>query len=131
MLVNRIMKNGKKSLAYQIIYGAMRRIQTKTQTNPLLVLRQAIARVTPDVVVKARRIKGSTCQVPVEIGTAQGKALAIRWLLEASRKRHGPSMVSNLACELLDAAMGSGDVIRKREQVYKMAEANRAFVHFR
>ncbi|KAK2349790.1 ribosomal protein S7 [Trifolium repens] len=89
MLVNRIMKHGKKSLAYQIIYRALKRIQQKTETNPLSVLRQAIRRVTPNIAVKARRASGSTQQVPVEIGSTQGKALAIRWLLGASRKRRG------------------------------------------
>ncbi|KAF3952387.1 hypothetical protein CMV_022052 [Castanea mollissima] len=84
--------NGKKSLAYQIIYRAMKKIQQKTETNPLSVLRQAIRGVTPDIAVKARRVGGSTHQVPIEIGSAQGKALAIRWLLGASRKRPGRNM---------------------------------------
>ncbi|CAN4128527.1 unnamed protein product [Withania somnifera] len=87
MLVNRILKHGKKSLAYQIIYRAVKKIQQKTETNPLSVLRQAIRGVTPDITVKARRVGGSTHQVPIEIGSTQGKALAIRWLLAASRKR--------------------------------------------
>nr|YP_010266435.1 ribosomal protein S7 [Xylosma congesta]QGU83857.1 ribosomal protein S7 [Xylosma congesta]QGU83870.1 ribosomal protein S7 [Xylosma congesta]QXJ41505.1 ribosomal protein S7 [Xylosma congesta]QXJ41519.1 ribosomal protein S7 [Xylosma congesta]UIE10237.1 ribosomal protein S7 [Xylosma congesta] len=81
MLVNRILKHGKKSLAYQILYRAMKKIQQKTETNPLSVLRQAIRGVTPDIAVKARRVGGSTHQVPIEIGSTQGKALAIRWLL--------------------------------------------------
>ncbi|KAJ0427392.1 putative ribosomal protein S7 (chloroplast) [Helianthus annuus] len=87
MLVNRILKHGKKSLAYQIIYRAVKKIQQKTETNPLSVLRQAIHGVTPGIAVKARRVGGSTHQVPIEIGSTQGKALAIRWLLAASRKR--------------------------------------------
>ncbi|KAK7366094.1 hypothetical protein VNO78_38530 [Psophocarpus tetragonolobus] len=131
MLVNRILKHGKKSLAYQIIYRAMKKIQQKTETNPLSVLRQAIRGVTPDIAVKARRVGGSTHQVPVEIGSTQGKALAIRWLLGASRKRPGRNMAFKLSSELVDAAKGSGDAIRKKEETHRMAEANRAFAHFR
>nr|BEG71944.1 ribosomal protein S7 [Astragalus macropelmatus] len=131
MLVNRIMKHGKKSLAYQIIYRAMKRIQQKTEKSPLLVLRQAIRRVTPAIVVKARRVSGSTHQVPIEIGSTQGKALAIRWLLGAARKRPGRNMAFKLSSELLDAVKGSGDAIRKKEETHRMAEANRAFAHFR
>nr|QXM16254.1 ribosomal protein S7 [Hedysarum polybotrys] len=127
MLVNCIMKHGKKSLAYQIFYQAMKRIQQKKKTNPLSVLRQAIGEVTPKIVVKARRVSGSTHQVPVEIGKTQGKALAIRWLLAASRKRPGRNMAFKLSSELLDAAKGSGDAIRKKEETHRMAEANRAF----
>ncbi|KAL3613106.1 NAD(P)H-quinone oxidoreductase subunit 2 A, chloroplastic [Castilleja foliolosa] len=130
MLVNRILKHGKKSLAYQIIYRAMKKIQQKTETNPLSVLRQAIRGVTPDIAVKARRVGGSTHQVPIEIGSTQGKALAIRWLLAASRKRPGRNMAFKLSSELVDAAKGSGDAIRKKEETHKMAEANRAFAHF-
>ncbi|KAL1341721.1 hypothetical protein HN51_028243 [Arachis hypogaea] len=131
MLVNRILKHGKKSLAYQIIYRAMKKIQKKTETNPLSVLRQAIRGVTPDIAVKARRVGGSTHQVPIEIGSTQGKALAIRWLLGASRKRPGRNMAFKLSSELVDAAKGSGDAIRKKEETHRMAEANRAFAHFR
>ncbi|KAJ9140539.1 hypothetical protein P3X46_031175 [Hevea brasiliensis] len=108
MLVNRILKHGKKSLSYQIIYRAMKKIQQKTETNPLSVLRQAIRGVTPDIAVKARSVGGSTQQVPIEIGSTQGKALAIRCF------------------ELVDAAKGSGDAIRKKEETHRMAEANRA-----
>ncbi|KAL5560736.1 hypothetical protein UlMin_036947 [Ulmus minor] len=99
MLVNRILKHGKKSL---------------TEKNPLSVLRQAIRGVTPDIAVKARRVGGSTHQIPIEIGSTQGKALAIRWLLGASRKRPGRNMVFKLSFELVDAAKGSGDAIRKK-----------------
>ena len=103
----------------------------KTETNPLSVLRQAIRGVTPDIAVKARRVGGSTHQVPIEIGSTQGKALAIRWLLGASRKRPGRNMAFKLSSELVDAAKGSGDAIRKKEETHRMAEANRAFAHFR
>ncbi|KAF4381691.1 small ribosomal subunit protein uS7cz/uS7cy [Cannabis sativa] len=132
MLVNRILKHRKKkSLAYQIIYRAMKKIQQKTETNPLSVLRQAIRGVTPDIAVKTRRVGGSTHKVPIEIGSTQGKALAIRWLLGASRKRPGRNMVFKLSFELVDAAKGSGDAIRKKEETHRMAETNRAFAHFR
>nr|QAX91659.1 30S ribosomal protein S7 [Diapensia purpurea]QAX91737.1 30S ribosomal protein S7 [Berneuxia thibetica] len=131
MLVNRILKDGKKSLAYQILYRAMKRIQKNKEKNPLSVLREAIRRVTPDIAVKARRKSGSTHQVPIEIGPTQGKALAIRWLLAASRKRPPESMAFKLSSELMDAAKGRGEAIRKKEETHRMAEANRAFAHFR
>nr|YP_010865657.1 ribosomal protein S7 [Frullania muscicola]BEG72829.1 ribosomal protein S7 [Frullania muscicola] len=131
MLVNRILKNGKKSLAYQIFYKAIENIKRRTKKNPLFVLRQAISKVTPNVTVKARRIGGSTYQIPLEIRSIQGKALAIRWLLSASRKRSGQDMAVKLSYELIDAAKDNGIAIRKREETHKMAEANRAFAHFR
>ena len=131
MMVNRILKHGKKSLAYQILYKAMKNIKQKTKKNPLSVLRQAIRRVTPNVTVKARRLGGSTYQVPIEIKSVQGKALAIRWLLGASRKRSGRNMSFKLSYELIDAAKDNGDAIRKKEETHRMAEANRAFAHFR
>ncbi|VAH75110.1 unnamed protein product [Triticum turgidum subsp. durum] len=115
MVVNRIMKDGKNSLDYQILYRAVKKIQQKTETNPLLVLRQAIRRVTPNIGVKTR----------------QGRALAIRWLLEASQKRPGRNMAFKLSSELVDAAKGSGGAIRKKEATHRMAEANRALAHFR
>nr|YP_009136275.1 ribosomal protein S7 [Orthotrichum obtusifolium]AKC99461.1 ribosomal protein S7 [Orthotrichum obtusifolium] len=131
MMVNRILKNGKKSLAYRILYKAMKNIKQKTKKNPLSILRQAIRRVTPNVTVKARRLGGSTYQVPIEIKSAQGKALAIRWLLIASKKRSGRNMAFKLSYELIDAARDNGDAIRKKEETHRMAEANRAFAHFR
>jgi len=131
MMVNRIIKHGKKSLAYRILYKAMKNIKQKTKKNPLSVLRQAIRRVTPNVTVKARRLGGSTYQVPIEIKSAQGKALAIRWLLGASRRRSGRNMAFKLSYELIDAARDNGDAIRKKEETHRMAEANRAFAHFR
>jgi small subunit ribosomal protein S7 len=131
MLVNRILKNGKKSLAYRILYEAMSSTKRKTGENPLFVLRQAVSKVTPDVTIKARRIGGSTYQVPLEIGSIQGKALAIRWLLAASRKRSGRNMALKPSYELIDAARDNGTAVRKREETHKMAEANRAFAHFR
>ncbi|PIA28987.1 hypothetical protein AQUCO_06400038v1 [Aquilegia coerulea] len=131
MLVNSILKHGKKSLAYQILYRALKKIQQETETKPLSVLRQAIRRVTPDIAVKARRVSGSTHQVSFEKGSTQGKELAIRWLLGASRKRPGQNMAFKLSSEIVDAAKGRGDAIRKKEETHKMAEANRAFAHSR
>nr|YP_009545089.1 ribosomal protein S7 [Gymnomitrion concinnatum]AZB86890.1 ribosomal protein S7 [Gymnomitrion concinnatum] len=131
MLVNRILKNGKKSLSYRILYRAISDIKRRTKKNPLFVPRQAIGKVTPNVTVKARRIGGSTYQIPLEIQSTQGKALAIRWLLAAARKRSGEGMATKLSYELIDAAKDNGIAIRKKEETHKMAEANRAFAHFR
>nr|YP_009426294.1 ribosomal protein S7 [Diplazium bellum]YP_009426314.1 ribosomal protein S7 [Diplazium bellum]ASU94955.1 ribosomal protein S7 [Diplazium bellum]ASU94956.1 ribosomal protein S7 [Diplazium bellum] len=131
MLVDRILKNGKKSLAYQIFYQAMKRIRQKTNRNPLSVLRQAVRGVTPDVVTETKRVGGSTYRVPVEVVPAEGKALAIRWSLIACRKRSGRSMASRSSDELMDAARNSGSAIRKKEETHKVAEANKAFAHFR
>nr|ASN79078.1 ribosomal protein S7 [Pterospora andromedea] len=131
MLVNRILKHGKKSSACRILYRALKNIRQKTKKNPLSILHQAIHRVTPKIAVKARRKRGSTHQVPIEIRSSQGKALAIRWLLAASRKRMGRNMAFKLSSELVDAYKGRGGAIRKKEEAHKMAEANRALAHFR
>nr|YP_009160618.1 ribosomal protein S7 [Sciaphila densiflora]AKR17948.1 ribosomal protein S7 [Sciaphila densiflora] len=127
ILVNHIMKGGKKSLAYKIIYRTVKKIQQKKK-NPLAVLRQAIHRVTPHIAVKT---SGSTHRVPVEIGSTQGKAFAVRWLLGASRKRPGRDMALKLSSELVDAAKGKGDAMRKKEETHRRVEANMAFAHFR
>lgn len=131
MLVNRILKHGKKSLAYQILYRAMKQIQQKKEKNPLSVLRKAVRKVTPKIAVKTRRARRSTRRVPVEIRSKQGKVLAIRWLLEASRKRSGQNMAFKLSSELVDAANNSGDAIRKKGETLSMAKANRTRTHFR
>nr|YP_009690789.1 ribosomal protein S7 [Nephrolepis biserrata]YP_009690809.1 ribosomal protein S7 [Nephrolepis biserrata]QEG57569.1 ribosomal protein S7 [Nephrolepis biserrata]QEG57589.1 ribosomal protein S7 [Nephrolepis biserrata] len=131
MLVDRILKNGKKSLAYHIFYQAMKRIRQKTNRNPLSVLRQAVRGVTPDVVTETKRVGGSTYRVPVEVVPAEGKASAIRWLLIACRKRSGRSMALRSSDESMDAARNSGSAIRKKEETHKVAEANKAFAHFR
>nr|ATG24910.1 ribosomal protein S7 [Lobelia heterophylla subsp. heterophylla]ATG24933.1 ribosomal protein S7 [Lobelia heterophylla subsp. heterophylla] len=131
MVINRILKHGKKSLAYKILYGAVKKIHQTTKTNPLLVLREAIRGVTPRIGVKARRKSGLTHQVPIELESTRGRALAIRWLLAASRKRPGRNMAFKLSSELVDASKGRGNAIRKREETHRMAEANRAFAHLR
>nr|WRK67997.1 ribosomal protein S7 [Phylloglossum drummondii] len=131
MLVNRILRHGKKSLAYQILYNAMMNVERETRYNPLFILRRAVRQVTPNVTIETRRVGGSTYRVPIEIESTQGKTLAIRWLLEASRKRPGRDIASNLGSELVDAAKNSGGAVRKREETHRVAEANRAFVHLR
>ncbi|KAG8634274.1 hypothetical protein MANES_17G022247v8 [Manihot esculenta] len=109
----------------------MKKIQQKIEIKPLSVLRQAIRGVTPNIAVKTRRIGGSTHQVSIAIRSTQGKALAIYWLLGASQKRPNRNMAFKLSSKLVDAAKGSGDIIRKKEETHRMAEANRAFAHFR
>nr|YP_009730966.1 ribosomal protein S7 [Epirixanthes elongata]QBB73117.1 ribosomal protein S7 [Epirixanthes elongata] len=132
MLVNRILKHGKKSLAYQILYRAMKQIQQKTEKNPLYVLRKAVCKATPQIAVKSRRERGSTRRlIPIEIKKKQGKALSVRWLLEASRKRSGLNMAFKLSSELVDVTKNRGGALRQKEEIRKMAEANRTLAHFR
>nr|ANQ38709.1 ribosomal protein S7 [Cynomorium coccineum]ANQ38710.1 ribosomal protein S7 [Cynomorium coccineum]ANS54306.1 small ribosomal protein 7 [Cynomorium coccineum] len=132
LLINHIMKHGKKSLAYKILYLVMKNIKKNTEKDPLSVLYGAIHKVTPNIAVKARRVGGSTHQIPIEIRSTQGGTLAIRWLLGASRKRSGKkNLALNLSSEFLDASKGNGYAIRKKEEIHKIAEGNRAFAHFR
>nr|YP_009390930.1 ribosomal protein S7 [Drosera erythrorhiza]ARV87608.1 ribosomal protein S7 [Drosera erythrorhiza] len=133
MLVNRILKHGKKSLAYKIVYRALKKIHQKTEKNPLSVLRQAICVVTPKIAVKTKRVRGKkkTRQVPIEIRPTQGRLLAIRWLLEAARKRKGENIVFKLSSELVDAAKGRGGAIDKKKEIFEMAKKNRVSAHFR
>nr|UFP91594.1 ribosomal protein S7 [Selaginella erythropus] len=129
MLVRHVPRNGKKSLAYGIIYSAIRNVEQEMNNNPLSIPRQAIRRVTPDVTVKARRPSGSTYQVPTEMGSARGKALAIRRLSWASRKRPGRDMAPKPSLELMDAARDGGNATRRKEETRRIAEANRAFAN--
>ena len=131
LLVSRILQSGKKSLAQKIVYNALEIISSKTEENPVLVLEKAVKNVTPQVEVKAKRVGGSTYQVPIEIRPARRQALAMRWIVDAARKRSEKSMNLRLAGELLDASQKKGSAVRKREDVHKMAEANKAFSHFR
>lgn len=131
LVVRQIMRKGKKSLAYRIMYDAMTQIAETTQQDPLVVIEQAIRNATPLVEVKARRVGGSTYQVPLEVLPERGTALAIRWLLIACRNRSGRTMASKLMNELLEASKNSGSAIRKRDEVHKMAEANKAFAKYR
>ncbi|XP_059065111.1 small ribosomal subunit protein uS7c-like [Cryptomeria japonica] len=130
MVVNCILKHGKKSLAYQIFYQSLKKIQQKTEKNPLIVLRQAIHKLTPKLIVKSRCVSGSTYQVPIEIKNKEGKIIAIRWLLESSRKCSGRNMHFKLSYEIMDAAREKGNAIRKKEEIHKMAESNKAFAHY-
>nr|AYD72448.1 30S ribosomal protein S7 [Batophora oerstedii]AYD72466.1 30S ribosomal protein S7 [Batophora occidentalis] len=131
MIVNRLMKKGKKSLAYKIIYKSMQQIGDKTNQDPILILSQAVRNVTPLVEVKARRIGGSNYQVPIEVDPERGTALAIRWILAACRTGSGKTLLSKLTNELLEASKNSGSAIRKKDEVHKMAEANKAFAKYR
>ena len=131
LIVRQIMRKGKKSLAYKIMYESMYQIAETTQQEPLVIIEQAIRNATPLVEVKARRVGGSTYQVPLEILPERGTALAIRWVLSACRNRAGRNMASKLTNELLDASKNSGNAIRKRDEIHKMAEANKAFAKYR
>jgi small subunit ribosomal protein S7 len=131
MIVNHIMKKGKKSLAYRIFYEAMKQIGETTKKDPVEVIEQAIRNATPVVEVKARRIGGSTYQVPLEVNKERGTALAIRWILSSCKKRSGRNMILKLTNEFLDASNKMGNAIKKRDEIHKMAEANKAFAKYR
>ena len=131
VLLNKLMTRGKKSSAERVVYGAFDRIQTQTGRDPLDVFQQAVRNTTPVLEVKPRRVGGATYQVPVEIRPDRRLALSMRWLLGSARSRGGRSMSERLASELLDAANNTGAAIKKRDDTHRMAEANRAFVHYR
>nr|YP_009541699.1 ribosomal protein S7 [Synarthrophyton chejuense]AYR05708.1 ribosomal protein S7 [Synarthrophyton chejuense] len=131
MLTVRILKSGKKSLAQKIIYKALEIIKDRTSSDPLEILEKAIHNSTPLVEVKARRVGGSTYQVPMEIRAYRGTNLALRWLTQFAKKRSGKNMAYKLANEIVDAANDNGNTIRKREETHRMAEANKAFAHYR
>ncbi|MCL5958179.1 MAG: 30S ribosomal protein S7 [Chloroflexi bacterium] len=129
--INRIMMRGKKSVAESIVYDALTTIEAQAKKSPVEVFEQALKNVTPLLEVKPRRVGGATYQVPVEIKGDRRNALAMRWLISAARNRAGKSMAQKLASELLDAAQGVGTAIKKREDTHRMAEANKAFAHYR
>ncbi len=131
MMVRRVMHSGKKSIAIGIIYDAMKTIEERTGSDPLEVFERAVRNATPLVEVKARRVGGATYQVPMEVRSERGTALALRWLIQFSRQRSGRTMAGKLANELMDAANDTGSAIRKREETHRMAEANKAFAHYR
>lgn len=131
MIVRRIMRHGKKSVAYNIIYDAMKTIEERIGGDPLETFERAVRNVTPLVEVKARRVGGATYQVPMEVRSDRGLTLAMRWLIRFSRQRPGRTMASKLANELMDAANETGNAIRKREETHRMADANKAFAHYR
>ena len=130
-IINKIMYSGKKSTAQSVIYGALDIIEEKEKSDPVVVLEQALKNSTPLLEVKARRVGGATYQLPVEVDANRGRSLAIRWLIKSTRTRGGKSMSDKFASELLDAAKGQGATVKKREDAHKMAEANRAFAHYR
>ena len=131
-LINKIMTCGKKSTAEKIVYGALYTIEEGQESkDPVTVLEQAVRNATPQLEVKSRRIGGATYQVPVEVRPARSLSLAIRWLIASARARPGKSMAEKLAGELSDAAKGQGATVKKRDDTHRMAEANRAFAHYR
>jgi small subunit ribosomal protein S7 len=129
--MNIIMRDGKKSTAEQILYGAFGQIESKTRNDPLAMFRRAVDNVRPRIEVKSRRVGGATYQVPVEVRPERAMSLAMRWLVSYSRARDGRSMQDKLANEIIDAANERGEAVRKREETHRMAEANKAFAHYR
>jgi len=129
--MNNLMLDGKKSVAESIVYGAFDRIEEKMRQEPLNVSHRALDNVAPAVEVRSRRVGGATYQVPVEVRTERRQALAIRWLINAARGRNENTMVERLSGELMDAASNRGTAVKKREDTHRMAEANRAFSHYR
>ena len=129
--MNSLMYAGKKSAAESIIYGAFDTIQSKTKQDPIVIFHEALKNVSPAIEVKSRRVGGATYQVPIEVRTDRSRALAIRWIINAARARNEPNMTGRLSGELMDAANNRGSAVKKREDTHKMAEANRAFSHYR
>jgi small subunit ribosomal protein S7 len=129
--MNAVMYDGKKSVAETIVYGALDQVQSKTKQEPVTVFHQALDNVAPHVEVRSRRVGGATYQVPVDVRPERRQALAIRWLISAARNRNETTMVDRLSGELMDAANNRGTAVKKREDTHKMAEANRAFAHYR
>lgn len=129
--MNAIMMHGKKSIAETIVYGAFEQVEAKAKSDPLPLFHTALENVAPHVEVRSRRVGGATYQVPVDVRPERRQALAIRWLITAARKRNETTMVERLSGELMDAANNRGSAVKKREDTHKMAEANRAFAHYR
>ncbi len=129
--MNNVMRAGKKSVAESIVYGAFDLIEKKTRQDPLAIFHGALENVAPQIEVRSRRVGGATYQVPVEVRTDRRQALAIRWLLSSSKSRNEKTMTERLSAELLDASNNRGNAVKKREDTHRMAEANRAFSHYR
>jgi small subunit ribosomal protein S7 len=129
--MNAVMEQGKKSVAENIVYGALERMESKAKSDPIAMFRSALDNVMPALEVRSRRVGGATYQVPVEVRSERRQALAIRWIINAARARNENTMVERLSGELLDAANNRGTAVKKREDTHKMAEANRAFSHYR
>ena len=129
--MNAVMYDGKKSVAETIVYGALDQVQSKTKQEPVTVFHQALDNVAPHVEVRSRRVGGATYQVPVDVRPERRQALAIRWIIQAARDRSGHSMTEKLSAELMDAFNRRGNAVKKREDTHKMADANKAFAHYR
>lgn len=130
-LINRIMIGGKKGIAEKILYEAFETIKDKTKEDPVVIFEKALENIKPQLEVKSKRVGGSNYQVPVEVNEARSQALGLRWLVNYARLRGGHSMAINLANEIIDASNGTGAAVKKREDMHKMAEANKAFAHYR
>ena len=130
-LINSIMFDGKKTVAEKIVYDAIEKIKTKSKDEPINVFNEAINNIKPTVEVRSRRVGGATYQVPVEVRSDRSQALAIRWIINCSRSRSEKSMVNRLGAELIDASSNKGNSVKKREDTHKMADANKAFAHYR
>ncbi len=131
MFINRMMYGGKKSTARRILYGAFTAIEERLKRDPVEVFEVALRNVTPVVEVKARRVGGSTYQVPVEVSPHRARSLAMRWLLAFARQRNGRGMVQKLSAEVIDAFHGQGNTVKRKDDTHRMAEANKAYAHFR
>ena len=130
-LINSIMYDGKKGVAEKIVYEAIDKIKTKTKEDPITIFNEAMNNIKPTVEVRSRRVGGATYQVPVEVKSKRAQALALRWIMDATRKRKNKTMAEKLYAEILDASQNKGSAIKKREDTHKMAESNKAFAHFR
>ena len=130
-LVNRVLVDGKKSVAERIVYGALEGVAAKSEQDPLSVLKRAMDNIRPSLEVRSRRVGGATYQVPVEVKSARATTLALRWLVDYSRQRREKTMTERLMNEILDASNGLGAAVKRREDTHRMAEANKAFAHYR
>jgi len=130
-LINKVLWKGKKQLARQVVYGALEMVEKRAGQDPITVLKKAIDNVRPSVEVKSRRVGGSAYQVPMEVKPRRGNTLAVRWLVDYARKRRETSMAERLANEILDASTRQGAAFKRREDIHKMAESNKAFAHYR
>ncbi len=130
-IVNKVLRDGKRSVAEHVVYGALERIRDRTGRDPVTVAEEAIRNVTPMLEVKSRRVGGATYQVPIEVPQRRGRTLAIRWIVQNSRDRREKEMSERLASELLDALGSQGGAFKKKDDLYRMAQANRAFAHYR
>ena len=130
-LINQIMKDGKKGTAQKIVYNAFKLVEERTGKEAMEVFNTAMENITPQLEVKSKRVGGSNYQVPIEVNAVRGQALALRWLINYSRDGHGNGMAEKLATEIINASNGTGAAVKKREDTHKMAEANKAFAHYR